>query len=221
MAVPPQSEASASEVVETSHACGTTRLLNETNFYAANKPSNQLVPLSPLFSSTNNPIDIKSVQVKIQEGPDGWSNYFNNSHTNAPTITIGSTSRPIGNLFMNDADVDEIGIRITPPNLVFTNGQTSRWIDSGILNKPIGDFLSSSDRLVLENPIFASGYMQWADSREGFPRPYFNSEGTYINIHSRAIPEPEEYALVFGLFALGFVFFRHFQKKTIKGGRTA
>ena len=35
-----------------------------TNFYTANKPTNQLVSLAPLFSSTNNPLDIESVQVR-------------------------------------------------------------------------------------------------------------------------------------------------------------
>ena len=35
-----------------------------------------------------------------------------------------------------------------------------------------------------------------------------------IVVHSVIIPEPEEYALVFGLFALGFVILRrHWQKK--------
>ena len=41
----------------------------------------------------------------------------------------------------------------------------------------------------------------------------FAENNLRIRVHS-TIPEPEEYALVFGLFALGFVFFhRHRQKK--------
>ncbi len=190
--------------------------LNKTNFYAANKPSNQLVSLSPLFSSTNS-IDIESVQVKIQEGPDGRSNYFNDSHTNAPTITIGSTSRPIGNIFMNDADYDEIGIRITPPNLVYTNGQRTRWFGSGILNKPIGDFLSSSDRLVLDNPIFSSGYAVWRDDGDGLPIPYFHTSDSIIQVHSRAIPEPEAYMMIAGFAALLYVVIRNAYDKRNEG----
>ena len=62
------------------------------------------------------------------------------TQTNAPTITIGK-------IFMNDAEDDEIGIRGTSGNnLAYTNGQRSRWFGSDILNKPIGDFLSSSNR---------------------------------------------------------------------------
>ncbi len=97
---------------------------------------------------------------------------------------------------MNDtANFDEMGIRGTPPNnLVFTNGQTSRLFGAGILNKPIGDFLTSDN----DSRHF--------DSRQG--APYFgNIFGVFI--HSRAIPEPEEYALVFGLFALAFVILKN------------
>ncbi len=43
-----------------------------------------------------------------------------------------------------------------------------------------------------------------------------------IVVHSAIIPEPEEYALVFGLFALGFVILRrHFQKKRQQASATS
>ena len=106
--------------------------------YFANQPTNQLVSLSPLFSSANNPIDIESVQVRGS---------FGSARTNAPTMTAGSANKTIGSIFMNRglrSDLstgDEIGIRGTSGgNLVYTNGQTFRWIGSGILAKPIGDF---------------------------------------------------------------------------------
>ena len=135
-----------------------TSLSSETNFYTANKPTNQLVSLSPLFSSANTK-DIDSVRTRLQGSTGSYSSFSTNSiwfqsnATNAATIDIqgqGGGSRTIANIFMNDADVDEIGIRITPPNLAYTNnGQYSRWFGTGILNKPIGDFLSPANRLVV------------------------------------------------------------------------
>ena len=98
---------------------------------------------------------------------------------------------------MNDADVDEIGIRNTPPNLVYSANDASLWRGSGVLNKPISDFHNSG-------LTFSS--MQGA--------PYFAQSGKIeINVRQFVIPEPAEYALIFGLFALAFVIFRrHFQK---------
>ena len=119
---------------------------------------------------------------------------------------IGSTSRPIGSLFMNDGNIDEIGIRITPPNLVYSSNSVSRWIGSGIVDKPIGDF---------ENGRWRRGFF-------GTPpyAPYFAGGSVGINIHSSVIPEPAEYALVFGIFALAFVIVRRrFQKKGLRNGK--
>ncbi len=171
------------------------------SLYLANKPTNQLVSLSPLFSNTNNPTDIESIQKRIP-GSDRTQD-FDAIVTNAPTVTIGSTSRPIGKIFMNDADVDEIGIRITPPNLVFTNGQTSRWFGAGILNKPHSDFAPSE---YLENPL-----VSYTTHATAIGAPYFaerQRNGVRLRIHHSFIPEPAGYALVFGLFAIGFIFFR-------------
>ena len=66
---------------------------------------------------------------------------------------------------------------------------------AGIISKLIGDFHTGTSN-------------SW-----GFSHPYFaanSQDSTQVRFHSGIIiPEPEEYALVFGLFALGFVFFRH------------
>ena len=91
---------------------------------------------------------------------------------------------------------DEMGIRNTPPNLVYANMDRPYWYGSGILNKPISDFYQSS--------FFDSFNFTAKQS------PYFAGQGVRVSIHSRVIPEPAEYALVFGLFAIGFIFFRHF-----------
>ncbi len=101
---------------------------------------------------------------------------------------------------MNDADSDEMGIRINPPNLVYTTNDVSRWIGSGILNKPIGDFF-----------LQFHAHHTRALSTE-VPHPYFAGiSGVTYKIHRRVIPEPAEYALVFGLFALGFVIFMKYK----------
>ena len=90
---------------------------------------------------------------------------------------------------------DEIGIRGTPPNnLVFTNGQTSSWFGSGVLNKPIGDFLWGNDFSAAEHGV-----------------PYFaenRAHSIQISVHARAIPEPEKYVLVTGFITLTFVIAR-------------
>ena len=87
-----------------------------------------------------------------------------------------------------------MGIRVSGSSLSYSSGDASAWVGSGILNKPIGDF-------------FAGTY-----NSQG---PFFTSlAGMRVTINSAVIPEPEEYDLVFALFALAFVLFhRHFQKK--------
>lgn len=103
------------------------------SFYTANKPTNEVFSLSPLFSSANNPKDIESVRIRRFGSPGSYSSLFStnsiwfNAHaTNAPTVTIGN-SRSIGWIFMNSGNNDEeIGIRNTPPNLVYTTNDVSR-----------------------------------------------------------------------------------------------
>ena len=89
---------------------------------------------------------------------------------------------------------DDLGIRVSGSALSYSSGDASAWVGAGLVNKPIGDF-------------FAGTY-----NSQG---PFFTSlSGMRVTINSQIIPEPEEYALIFGLFALGFVFFRRrFQKK--------
>ncbi len=170
---------------------------NSGNIFNANGPNNANLSLSPLFSSSNTD-DIASVRARIPGG--GRTNItFAASATNTPTITTGSGSRTIASLFMRDAsNQDTLGIRVAGSNLSFTNGQTSSWVGAGILNKPIGDFFAGTfNNRVSNGPDFA------ADA----------TGSIRLVVNSQIIPEPEEYALVFGLFALGFVFFHRWQKK--------
>ena len=89
---------------------------------------------------------------------------------------------------------DDLGIRVSGSALSYSSGDSSAWVGSGLVNKPISDF-------------FAGTY-----NSQG---PFFTSlSGMRVVVNSQVIPEPEEYALIFGLFALGFVILRrHRQKK--------
>ena len=177
---------------------------NSGDLYNANRPTNQLLTLSSLLSSSNTK-DIASVNARIPGG--GRTNItFAASATNTPTITItGRGTRTIARLFMSENALsaagqprrDGLGIRIQSPNLVYGSGETSSWVGAGLINKPIGDFFTGTFNEWSTTPTFASG-----------------SPSIRITVNSQIIPEPEEYALVFGLFALAFVILRrHFQKK--------
>ena len=172
---------------------------NNGNFYDANKPNPLTISLSPLLSSTNS-IDIASVNARIPGG--GRTNItFAAGATNTPTITIGGTSRTIANLWMDENSVvtrDGLGIRVSGTALSYSTGASASWSGAGVINKPIGDFHTGT---------FNSF---------GFSHPWFaGSNKAQIVVSSQVIPEPEEYALIFGLFALAFVFFRRrrMQKK--------
>ena len=168
---------------------------NNGNIFQANGPNNQNISLSSLFSSSNSK-DIASVNARIPGG--GKTNItFAASATNTPTITVGSGSRTISHLFMqDDTSLDEMGIRVSGSALSHSFGDSSAWTGAGIINKPIGDF-------------FAGNYDLHSGSRPNFA----TSNGVQVRVNSQIIPEPEEYALVFGLFALGFVLFRRYWQK--------
>ena len=191
--------------------------------YRVNNPTNQFFNLASLFSSTNNPIDIESVESRLSGSSRVTSPFysglnFSASATNAPTMTAGSASKTIGSIFMNDDAQDEIGIRGASGggNLVYTNGQTFGWFGSGILAKPIGDFID------VEEFIRISRDSQPYENTLG--APFFgerrNQFVVQVSFHRHVIPEPAEYALVFGLLALAFVIVRRrFQKKELRNGR--
>ena len=189
--------------------------------YRVNNPSNQLSNLSPLFSSTNT-IDIESIESRLSGSSRATSPFysgltFSADSTNAPTISAGSASKTIGSIFMNDAAQDEIGIRGTAGNsLVYnTNGQRIDWFGSGILDKPIGDFIDVQGHL----RVGRDSSTFWNALGVPYFAPRRNSE-IGISFSHRVIPETEEYAFVFGLFALAFVIVRrHFQKKELRNRR--
>ena len=178
------------------------------NLFNANKPDNQIFTLSSLFSSTNTN-DIASVNARIPGG--GKTNItFAASATNTPTITFGGSSggsRTIASFYLDEdlGDEDDMGIRVSGSNFSYPTNVSSAWTGAGILDKPIGDFFTGTfNNSVNAAPLFAS-----------------TSGQVRIVVNNQIIPEPEEYALVFGLFALGFVFFHRWQKKKRRQSATS
>ena len=158
---------------------------------------------------------------------DRW--YVVNVLTNAafagadgtPTITLTTNSvtkasRAIDSLFMNDdtgtgaTDRDELGIRVSGSNFGYALNDVSSWSGAGLVAKPLSDFYSgATDGTFVFNNFGASTL-----AASG---PFFaaNSQGSVVLRFHRGtvIPEPQEYALVFGLFALGFVIVRRYWRR--------
>ena len=169
--------------------------LSTNPFSSANSPSNAVLALSSLSTTSD---DYESILKRIPGGPR--TQMFDSNATNAPTISVSPGSSTISHMYLHGA-TNAIGPRVSSS---FTYGSTgnvgSSWYGAGLLAKPIGDFTAGTH----SNPLI---------SGEGtfFSRAANNFQ---LRVHGAVIPEPQEYALVFGLFALGFVFVhRHFQKK--------
>ncbi len=178
------------------------------NLFNANKPNEQTFTLSPLLSSSNTN-DIDSVRARIPGG--GRTNItFAASATNTPTMTFGGSSggsRTIASLWLDEdpGDEDDMGIRVSGSNFSYSSSVSSSWTGSGILNKPIGDFFTGT----------------FNNNQPLAPRFASTSGQVRIVVNNQIIPEPEEYALIFGLFALGFVFFHRWQKKKRQAAATS
>lgn len=184
---------------------------NSGGLYIANAPSNERIALSPVTG------------LDAITSRDRW--YVANVLTNltgavgAPTLSITTNSvertSAITALFLNDdpgsgaTDRDELGIRVSGSAFRYDASGTSAWSGAGILAKPFSDFYSgSSDGIFTFNNLGTGG--------TGGPRFAAGSDGSVqVRFHrGTLIPEPQEYALVFGLLALGFVVARrHWQKK--------
>ena len=94
---------------------------------------------------------------------------------------------------MNAAEIDdEIDFR-EDSNLTYSSNSVVELLGKSVLGKPITDF----------------NYGTYPSKIS----PYFSDEPIQIRIHREIIPEPKEYAIAFGLFALGFVFFHRRQQK--------
>ena len=115
----------------------------------------------------------------------------------APTITIGANALAISHLaFDSQSSLGDPGPGIlASPFHFYTAGNAVSWSGAGILtNFNMSQF----------NP----------GTYRSSSHPNFFSHALRLTIRNEAIPEPQEYAFVFGLFALGFVLVRrHCQPK--------
>ena len=127
---------------------------------------------------------------------------------NLPQVTTPSGTRTISHIYLVNAfQLDTVGIRVSGTNsLSYDGGDAVSWTGQGTMPYPISDFSVTAANQYYYNFRFG---------------PYFAAAGTLgtptsgglrlvVSSTPRAlVPEPKEYALVFGLLALGFVIVRH------------
>ena len=174
--------------------------------------------LTPLFTATatNAPLDLQYMTVWAGNTID-WGTTNTNDDiaipsnvTNTPTISYaGRGSRTIANMYLRDVpntDRDDFGPR-TSSQLNYDNqSRTVTWYGAATMAKPISHFpVTTPGSYIGNRQANAGGILgSWVGSGQNNVR---------IRVHAM-IPEPQEYALVFALFALGFVFFhRRMQRK--------
>ncbi len=190
------------------HSAGTFRTSSGNSFdlqdsvslsanpFNANSPSNAVLALSSL-STTG--ADYESILKRIPGG--ARTQLFDSNTTNTPTLSVSPGSSTISHMYLHGA-TNAIGPRVSSSFTYNSTGTVgSSWYGAGLLAKPIGDFNAGT----------------FGNSLIGNPGTFFSrpANNFQVRVHSAVIPEPQEYALVFGLFALGFVLFRHhhFPKK--------
>ena len=186
---------------------------NNGDLYAGTEPIGQHLALASITTLDAN------------TSRDRWhvANVLTNLTTATdPTISFTTGSNPqrdrtINTIYMNrspggqgaTAGLDRIGIRVSGGSFTYQNNDASSWSGAGILNKPFSEFETGST-----DGTFT--YNNWANLENSGPAFAQRTQGSVqIRFHrGTIIPEPQEYALIFGLFALGFVLFRrHRQKK--------
>ena len=182
--------------------------------------------LTPLFTATatNAARDLESLRTRLgQTIKLGTTNTLDDitipsTATNVPTISYaGRGSRTIAAMHLQDvynSDWDDIGPRVSGSELNYGSSAVAvNWIGAAIMtNKPIAHFHLSNFFATRAEDRY-NGNRAGNGVLGGWTGPQANN--LRIRVHGSTIPEPEEYALVFGLFALGFVFFhrRRMQKK--------
>ena len=134
------------------------------------------------------------------------TNYSLTANTySLPQITTSSGTRTISHIrLQNNASSDALGIRVSgTTSLSYTNGVAVSWSGQGTLPYPIGDFsLTADGEYFYGGPPFVDGYV---NGSVNIPTSFGLRVVVSSAPASLIIPEPEEYALVFALFALGFV----------------
>ncbi len=178
----------------------------------ASDPGTGVKSLSAIPASTaaNPNKDYNSLLGNLRLRNSAFTNANLNVITNAPTMTAAANSQTITHLYFRDvSQVDRFGPRVDS-SLSYNLNDTISWSGSGTLaNVPISVF-STRDPYIRARKIGPGG--SFYGGAIGSTAQV--ADGLRIRVHTAIIPEPEEYALVFGLFALGFVIVRrHFQKK--------
>ena len=184
----------------------TARLFD--NLFASD-PGTGVKSLSAIPALNSNK-DYASLIGRLRTTNSAFASANLNVITNTPTMTAGANSQTITHLYFRSvSQADRFGPRVSS-SLSYNNGDTISWTGAGTLaNVPISVF-SPRDPYIRARKIGSAGSFYGGSA--GVTTQV--ADGLRIRVHTSIIPEPEEYALVFGLFALGFVLFhRHRQKK--------
>ncbi len=123
-----------------------------------------------------------------------------------PQVATPSGTRTISHIYLEqDSNTDLMGIRVGGSALSYSTNDVVSWSGQGTLSQSITNFVVNTAGEYYYNfagPYFAAESIVGTPSSSGF-RVVMSSTPRAL------VPEPEEYALVFALFALAFVFFRH------------
>ncbi len=185
------------------------------NLYASN-PGTGIKPLTAVPASTTSVTnkDYESLIGNLRVRNSAFTSANLNVITNAPTIAIQSStstnSRTIAGLYLH-IQVDQwFGPRASSTALSYNQNEAISWTGSGVLtNVAISVFNTHDPYIRAKRPDSGGTFYGMLSQFTSQP-----SGGLRWRVHTNVIPEPEEYALVFGLFALGFVIVRrHWQKK--------
>ncbi len=179
----------------------------------ASQPGTGVKPLTAVPASTTTVTnkDYESLIGNLRVRNTAFSSANLNVITNAPTLAVESTNtRTITGLYLQDTNWDRFGPRVSSA-LSYNNSDDVSWTGAGVLTNVAISVFATRDPYLRARAVGAAGSF------------YGGSAGQQVNVanglrwrvHTNVIPEPEEYALVFALFALGFVFFhrRKMQRK--------
>ena len=163
----------------------------------------------PASTATSTNKDYNSLLGNLRLRNPAFTNANLNVLTNTPTMTAAANSQTITHLyFRNVAGSDRFGPRVAS-SLNYNQNGTISWTGAGTLaNVPISVF-STRDPYIRARKIGSAGSFYGGSA--GTTTQVAN--GLRIRVHTAIIPEPEEYAIVFGLFALGFVVVRRYWQK--------
>ena len=166
----------------------------------------------PYNAPASGPIRLADQLIASGNLPALFGDYALSFSTNVnfqPRITISNNTRTIGHITLVNAGFDSVGIRVSESALSYNTNNPVSWRGRGVLPYSITNLTATASGEYFYNHV-SSPYFAAVGTR-GTP----TSGGLRMIISSTpVVPEPEEYALIFGLFALGFVILRrHFQKK--------